>query len=251
MTADKQFASDNYSGFCCICGRGEQVFTRADRSPRETYRCASCKASLREREQAQSLLSCYEEFRAKSIADLVKKPGFGELRIFEPGTIGPFRRLFKALPHYQQSDYYSEPARAGAPAELPHQDLEALTFPDASFDLVLTADILEHVRRPAAAFAEIARVLKPNGFHIFTVPLTDPLPPRSIARVDTSTEVDRHLLPEHYHGDGKGGRSLVYTDFGADIVDAIDATGMIAYLRRPMTSSAVANTVITVIARKP
>jgi hypothetical protein len=35
------------------------------------------------------------------------------------------------------------------------EDLEALTFPDESFDLVITQDVFEHVLRPAKAFAEI------------------------------------------------------------------------------------------------
>jgi len=41
---------------------------------------------------------------------------------------------------------------------------------DESFDLVITLDVFEHVLRPAKAFAEIARTLKPGGAHIYTVP---------------------------------------------------------------------------------
>ncbi len=37
---------------------------------------------------------------------------------------------------------------------------EMLPFPDASFDLVLCSWVLEHLVRPAHAFAEMARVLK-------------------------------------------------------------------------------------------
>jgi SAM-dependent methyltransferase len=42
-------------------------------------------------------------------------------------------------------------------------DLEALPFPDATFDVVISAHVLEHVERPEAVFAELARVLKPGG----------------------------------------------------------------------------------------
>ena len=51
-----------------------------------------------------------------------------------------------------------------------NQNLEALTFPDASFDVVLTSDVLEHVRLDGRAHAEIRRVLKPGGAYVFTVP---------------------------------------------------------------------------------
>ena len=41
--------------------------------------------------------------------------------------------------------------------------LEELTIPDASFDLVLCTQVLEHVVDPERALAEIARVLTPGG----------------------------------------------------------------------------------------
>jgi len=39
-----------------------------------------------------------------------------------------------------------------------------------AFDLVITQDFFEHVLRPAKAFAEIARTLKPGGALIYAVP---------------------------------------------------------------------------------
>jgi SAM-dependent methyltransferase len=44
--------------------------------------------------------------------------------------------------------------------------VEALPVPDASFDLVLCTQVLEHVRRPDEALREIARVLR-HGGHAF------------------------------------------------------------------------------------
>jgi SAM-dependent methyltransferase len=44
--------------------------------------------------------------------------------------------------------------------------LEALDFPDESFDLVLCTQVLEHVRFPEQSLAEIGRVLRPGG-HAF------------------------------------------------------------------------------------
>ncbi len=46
----------------------------------------------------------------------------------------------------------------------------ALPFGDASFDLVLATDILEHVDDDGAGAREIARVLKPGRYALITVP---------------------------------------------------------------------------------
>jgi len=49
-------------------------------------------------------------------------------------------------------------------------DVCALPFPDASFDLVLATDIIEHVDDDLAALRELHRVLKPGQPLLLTVP---------------------------------------------------------------------------------
>lgn len=49
-------------------------------------------------------------------------------------------------------------------------DAEALDFPDDSFDIVCGSGIIHHLDL-ARAYAEIARVLKPDGVALFTEPL--------------------------------------------------------------------------------
>ncbi|MDO9083382.1 MAG: bifunctional 2-polyprenyl-6-hydroxyphenol methylase/3-demethylubiquinol 3-O-methyltransferase UbiG [Humidesulfovibrio sp.] len=44
---------------------------------------------------------------------------------------------------------------------------ERLPFGDASFDIVLCCDVLEHVDAPGPVLAEIARVLRPNGLFCY------------------------------------------------------------------------------------
>lgn len=47
----------------------------------------------------------------------------------------------------------------------------ALPIADSTYDLVLCISVLEHVYQPAAAIANIRRILKPNGTAAFQAPL--------------------------------------------------------------------------------
>lgn len=49
-------------------------------------------------------------------------------------------------------------------------DITSIPEPDASFDAILCTEVLEHVHDPLKALDEFARLLKPNGKLILTVP---------------------------------------------------------------------------------
>jgi SAM-dependent methyltransferase len=49
-------------------------------------------------------------------------------------------------------------------------DATAMPFPDASFDVVIAAEVLEHIPADRRALAEIRRVLRPGGSAAVTVP---------------------------------------------------------------------------------
>ncbi len=145
--------------------------------------------------------------------------------------IGPFRPLLKDLPGYVQS-YFWEGVPTGQAFEgVRCEDLQNLTFEDESFDLVITSDIFEHIRRPFDAFAEIGRTLRKGGSHVFTVPFAWPLKEEIIRRVDTVGDRDFNLFPPVYHGsptDPDG--SLVYTDFGTSLIDRLGELGFQAQI---------------------
>ena len=49
-------------------------------------------------------------------------------------------------------------------------DATRLPFPDATFDVVITSEVLEHIQDDVAAIAEMVRVLAPGGRFAATVP---------------------------------------------------------------------------------
>jgi SAM-dependent methyltransferase len=55
-------------------------------------------------------------------------------------------------------------------ADFAATDGTRLPFPDESFDLVASFQVIEHVAEPAPYLAEIARVLRPDGTALFTTP---------------------------------------------------------------------------------
>ncbi len=61
--------------------------------------------------------------------------------------------------------------RAAPPgARFVYASLEAAPFRDASFDTAVCTEVLEHVRDEAAAWREIARLVKPGGRLILSLP---------------------------------------------------------------------------------
>jgi SAM-dependent methyltransferase len=65
-------------------------------------------------------------------------------------------------------------APAGASAAAVRGTAYALPFPDATFDRVVAAEVLEHLPEDGRAMAELSRVLKPGGLIAVTVPRWGP-----------------------------------------------------------------------------
>jgi SAM-dependent methyltransferase len=149
-------------------------------------------------------------------------PRWRELKIHESSPGGPSSdKLRRECREYVASQFFPNVPRGQWEGGQRSEDLEALTFADESFDLVITQDVFEHVLRPGKAFAEIARTLKPGGTHVFTVPYYRGK--QSVVRAEPDGNGGlRHLLPPDYHGnpiDPAG--SLVITEWGDELCDFI------------------------------
>ena len=51
-------------------------------------------------------------------------------------------------------------------------DIAAIPVPDASFDAVMCVEVLEHIPHPTEAIAEFARIVRPGGTLVVTVPVS-------------------------------------------------------------------------------
>jgi SAM-dependent methyltransferase len=88
-------------------------------------------------------------------------------------------------------------APQGACAQVVRGDATAMPFPDASFDRVIAAEVLEHIPGDQQAMNEIARVLRPGGIAAVTVPAWLP------ERICWALSDDYHNVP--------GGHVRIYT----------------------------------------
>jgi SAM-dependent methyltransferase len=115
------------------------------------------------------------EGRRAVIWALLRRSGTGEsLRVLDAGC-GTGRNLleFGGLGTAQGVDSSPDAIafcrRRGVQA-VSEARLEALPFGEASFDLILATDVLEHLEDDAAALAELRRVVAPGGRLLATVP---------------------------------------------------------------------------------
>ncbi len=86
---------------------------------------------------------------------------FGAYRVAEQSAMPPASASFPG------KDYLGTDVRPG-PGVSTILDLHDLDLPDASVGTALVLDVLEHVRDPARAMAEVARCLAPGGLVVIT-----------------------------------------------------------------------------------
>ena len=203
-----------HQGNCPICEK-EVNFTAKNLWFRDSLLCSSCGSIPRER-------ALY-----KVITDYF--PNYRELGIHEssPADRGASPKLKSECSNYSSSQYFPNITHGNIDPKTGFrcENLESLTFPDNSFDIFVTQDVMEHIFDYEKAFKEIARVLKPGGAHIFSVPLINKGQKSECwASRSENGEIIYHHEPQ-YHGnpvDAKG--ALVTMHWGYDIAHYISDT---------------------------
>ncbi|MFN0029678.1 MAG: class I SAM-dependent methyltransferase [Acidimicrobiales bacterium] len=165
----------------------------------EGARCPQCGSIARDRFL----------FWALRVAVAQPAAGTAPLRVLEtsPRLDGRYRRAMGDWFDYLCSDF-DERAHAGT-VQL---DLQDIALPSESFDVVLSAHVLEHVPDTDAALRELYRILAPGGTLLLQVPVLQ----------------ERTAVPARpeFHGDN----TPVAWRFGPDLSDRLAAAGFEVHL---------------------
>jgi 2-polyprenyl-3-methyl-5-hydroxy-6-metoxy-1,4-benzoquinol methylase/GT2 family glycosyltransferase len=250
-----------HPGKCNVCGKQTQFFYRDKALYRESLVCCECLTTSRYRSIARGVLRAIRELagvEADSIAKLDPVPENGFLRIYD--TQVPFYYETNAYPIpdllskcnwidvqtsiFRARDHFG--IKLGR--NITNQNLEELTFADNTFDIVITSDVMEHVRLDDKAHQEIKRVLKPGGAYLFTVPhfrqtretlvrvaVVDPADPTK----------DQFLMQKEYHGDANSEecRALSYRAYGTDLDERLQELGFsVDYSKADFPEMGIMNT---------
>lgn len=209
------------SGVCNVCGR-RTIFICTDlETARGNMFCFFCRSSSRKRHVAKHVIGDV----IKDIRCIAQIPGLKrDISIYNLDAHEAFYKVLRNYPGFYCSLFDPELEHGEVIYERIYcQNVEELTFDDEMFDIAVSEDIFEHVRDYMKGFSSIYRVLKPGGYHIFTIPCNFHIP--TITRVNTSTDEDIHLMPQEYHDDGIRGRILAYRTFGNDIFQILESIG--------------------------
>ena len=149
----------------------------------------------------------------------------GTLDVYELSAHGAvaahLRRTAKSV---AMSEYFAGKEPGSLHDGVRVEDVQRLTYADASFDLVTHCDVLEHVPDDARALSELKRVLRPGGRMLFTVPLHAGA--RTNERASLRDGVIEHLdAPSYHHDQLRPEGILAFRDYGLDILDRLRAAG--------------------------
>jgi SAM-dependent methyltransferase len=163
------------------------------------------------------------------------RPTLAGLRVLELSSRGALvQHLRRRAADVTLCEFFDGVPPGGTCDGIRCEDVQRLTFADASFDIVTHTDVFEHVENDATGFRELRRILAPDGLTIFSVPLApEGLTRERVRRIDGEL---RYLLPPEYHDDRLRGPGAVlsWRDYGGDIVARLLAAGFAgARIERP------------------
>ena len=244
-----------------MCGGQTRFFYQDAALYRESLYCARCLTTSRYRSIARGVLRAIGELagiRAASLRALAASRSHTALRVYDTQAAFyvdtcayPIPDLLNACEWIEAEASLFRPDRplgSRLHRRVTNQNLEALTFADASFDIVMTSDVMEHVRLDVRAHREIRRILRPGGVYLFTVPhvrdrrATD----HRVAVVDPADPgKDIDMKEREYHGDANAveGRALSYRAYGTDLDELLEGLGFVVeYDKADVAEAGILNT---------
>ncbi len=172
-------------------------------------------------------LFCTSTFIHRAVGVVLQEFNFDKnISAYELSSRGAlFRYLKKRYKDLTFSEYYDDVKPGEFRDGVQCQDVENLTYKNESFDLVTSTEVFEHVPDDLKGYKEMYRVLKKQGYFIFTVPLTDQQVTVERACIKDGKIV--YFVPPEYHGDrirGQG-KVLAFRNYGMDIKDKLESVG--------------------------
>jgi 2-polyprenyl-3-methyl-5-hydroxy-6-metoxy-1,4-benzoquinol methylase/GT2 family glycosyltransferase len=262
--SDKKFSSieaaHSHSGLCNVCGQETSFYYDDPALYRESLVCAECGTTSRYRSIARGILRAIRELtgiEVPSIANLGTVAPTRTLKIYDTQASFYYHAGAYPIPDLLseckwlevQTSLFKPSKRLGKllGPKITNQNLEALTFADNSFDIVVTSDVMEHVRLDLRAHQEVRRVLKPGGIYLFTVPhFRDRETLYRVAVIDPDDPAkDIFLTEKEYHGDAnsKDGRALSYRSYGTDLDETLRRLGFsVDYSKTDIPLTGIMNT---------
>ena len=214
---------DGISGHCSLCNaprkfRCPELAEGHAPSFREGLLCEACRCNGRQRAAAALLFA--DGTPGATYVTEQASPVYLALRRRVPRLVGSEFASWR-----QRLQLSAWLWRQRVAAWVRHADVTALPFATARFDAVLSLDVLEHVPDYRAALREFARVLRPGGTCVLSVPFYfDQERTATLARLDAAGRIE-HLQPPEYHGDPLGGGVLCFHHFGWDLLAAMRDAG--------------------------
>lgn len=212
-------------GFCTVCGQ-VTALTRWQTNFRETGCCVNCRAINRHRQIAAVVCIALREWKGIACRALAEINAHSDWAIFNTESAGALHRYLSRLPGYVCSEYWGSQYMPGEVVNgVRNENLTCLSFPNDTFDFVISSEVLEHIPEPYRAHREIFRVLRPGGQHIFTVPFHSTSYRDDVRAIIEDGEI-KMLQPPIYHGDPlRANGILVYTIFSLEMLLKLNEIG--------------------------
>jgi SAM-dependent methyltransferase len=162
------------------------------------------------------------------------EPSLGSLAVCELSARGAIASFLQDnAKSVALSEYYEGLLPGTLHGNVRCEDVQRLTYPAESFDLVTHTEVLEHVPNDRLAFGELLRVLRPGGRTIFTVPVHGG--DKTVERARRKDGQIEYLHEAVYHTDPLRAEGiLAYRDYGRDILERLTDAGFVdAHFHQP------------------